>query len=286
MSHRPTTEVVLARIPETREEDAYEPQRVRVLDNSLAILFINNADRISGDPFNFTVRFATGVQGVRRIGVSTAICQTFATNVNLKNNVFIIVVVSGVDAGTYTITVPRGNYTDVITLGNDMSAAFSAVIPGMTVSGSLTPYESLEITFTDPFYIRPDSPAILYGQDVYGFPPSVEPENPLIGERASLTFSLLYNINSNALTKYQKNRSASSNSKASNTLITFNGYLEPASQYVKYEAFSDVVFKNFQPNTQITEIDIQVRDQWGDDPITYTDSPNTWRMVIDILTYV
>jgi hypothetical protein len=203
-------------------------------------------------------------------------------NVNPKNNTFIIQVPSV--PATFIVPLVPNSYPTIAAMFAELIAAFAAAMPGMVVSVNDLG-NGFRLTYGTPFYIDPQSPAVLYGTNVYGFPISTTPLNVVVGERASFTFSAVYHLQSKALVKYQKNQNSSSNPRTAGSLITIRNNFITQAPKIEYAPAAGFIFKNYIPETQINELDFEFTDEWGDSPIDYTDSPTTWTLLIDILTY-
>lgn len=308
--------VYLANTPEIRSEHLYEPQRVRVLDNSTASIVVNNNDRTYGNPFNFTVKLGAQVQSIRRVGVRFAKAQIPCTMINDKNNR--LQIYNQATNQLYNIVITNGDYDgDGLAAELQLQLNISVPIaPAFTVQydGRGGNIIISRINTLNRFQIVTTSPFIRYGKDVHGIFPiyeydgTIPPPFPgyevVVGERATFIFSPLWVISCNQLTQYEKNNSSSSNPKNSDAFlilvqqrpITLGGifpklpaapltYIPADNEGIIYNP-NQIPYKTFFQETQISELSFTVRDAWGDDPMEYTDSPNTWSLILDIITYV
>jgi hypothetical protein len=283
--------VYFARVPETPQNMPFEPQRVRVLENSTAVLYADNRDReLGGDPFSFRVKFSQTPQNIKRIGLVAANLTPLCGQINPKNNQLIIVVTTGPFAGAYTYTLPNGYYST----GADFVAAINpALTPapyGLTLAWS---QQTQRFTFSSAqsFYIVPTCSFIRFGVNVFGFPVSTTPSTSVVSEFAGLRFNRAILIRSNTLTQYEKNNSTSSNPRLSDPLVVIltggDGPLNAEAGPRLQQYFTQFPeYRNFESGTQITSADFEILDEWGDSPITYTDSPTMWRVQIIIYTQV
>jgi hypothetical protein len=275
--------VYLARLPETFENTHWDPQRVRVLDNSNGVIILNNKDRIAGDPFNFIVQAGAMVQNVNRIAVLDVLWGEPVTNCNKINNVFNFLFAAG---PPITITVPPGAYTN----GTDAATAFTTAAatagwPALTMS-----YSNLTGKFTiqylpQAFILDPTCSAATYGVNMWAFISAPVYSNTLVSEIALLTFSQYYVVNCNDVTKYDKNISSVSDGHSSDTLYVMRTTPFTSLPFsINQSSVSTQTWKAFEPQTQVYTFNFNIRDQWGMDPMLYTDSPNTWYFAIALRT--
>jgi hypothetical protein len=276
--------VYFAQIPENMQGSKYEPQRVRVLENSSAFIQINNRDRLRGDnPFDFSINLSTYVQNVRRVALNALVCSQPCGNVHRKNNTLQISILAGPDAGLHTFTIVPGYYT-AVTLAAAINAAMAAV-PGLLLTYNVDT-RKFTITYAFLFFIVPTCSAIIFGYSCYGFISSSVPALSITSELVGLVGIQTLFVKCPQMVLYQKNNATSSDPKIGDYFavieITGNVLFENSISYFP----SILVYKNFEPQTQITALTFRFVDQDGDDPFLYTDSPETWRCNIEIITLV
>jgi hypothetical protein len=257
-----------------------------VLKNSSAVLTIDNRDRQVGEsPFNFRVKFPQSVQNIRRVAFLAASFDPIAGNVNPKNNNITLTFLGGPSAGTRTFNLPSGYYET----GADVVAAFAPVLafeaPGLAlVWNNITRRFTFTYTGVDLFFIDPTCPFIVYGRNMWGFVPSSTPQLTIVSEKATLRFNTILSIRSNRFTQFEKNNSTATNPKISDV---FNMILYSDLGLVRVNDFNFVPeYRSYEPQTQITDADVSILDEWGDSPATYTDSPNNWVFQMQIITQV
>lgn len=277
--------MILARIPETPENTQWEPQRVRVLENAGAQLICDNASRISGNAFNFTVRLGVAVQNIRRVGIEAICIASPATNVNTQNNSATFIISSGPYAGTQVVSIVVGQYTSGTALVTALNTAFNPI--GITATW-LALTNRIQLASSNPFYIDPNSGFIKYGGDLHGLQQSTTPALTITGEVAYLVFSRYYGISCQQLTNYEKNNSSASDRVNSDLVVFYsnNAGFIPFNETWQYLGASNILYRNFEPQTQINELTFSVRDRWGNDPTTYALSPNSWPCTIIVRTNI
>ena len=273
----------LARVPETPENSQWEPQRVRVLPDAGAQLVCDNVNRISGDAFNFTVRLAAGVQNIRRVAVEAISMALPTTNVNTLDNRIVVTLSAGPFVGSHTLFLTVGQYSSGPALVAEMNAILGTI--GFTVTW-LPLTTQIRITNANTFVFDPNCGFIKYGSDLHGIQPSTIPTATLTGEVAWLIFSRYYAISCPELTKYEKNNSSTSDGTNSDIVAFYiNNYGAVALQdsWI-YIPDGNLVWKNFEPQTQINVLSFAVRDRWGNDPALYSNSPKSWPCTVIIQT--
>lgn len=274
--------MLLARVPETAENTQWEPQRVRVLPDATAQLICDNSTRINGDAFNFTVKLAAGVQNIKRVGVEAISMAVPTTNINSLNQQIDVTLLAGPFVGPHTILLTIGQYNTGPALVAEMNAQLGPI--GFTVTW-LPLTNQINISNAFNFVIAPACGFIKYGGDIHGFTPNLTPALSLTGEVAYLVFSRYYVISCPELTKYEKNNSSASDGTNSDIVAFYvNNFATPLPNTWIYLKEQDIVWKNFEQQTQITVLSFSVRDRWGNDPALYSNSPNTWPCTIVIQT--
>lgn len=281
--------VYFARVPETPQNQPYEPQRVRVMENAAASLIVDNRFRQLGDnPFNFRVKFAQSVQNVRRTAVSYVQFSSFCGNINRKNNTLQVTFTTG-PIGTYTFTLTPGYYVDGASVVAMMNPILNAGLAGFAIA-----YSTVTHTFTftyngiDLFFIVPTCSFSVYGIHMWGFPVSTTPTTTKVSEFAQLQFNTQLVIRSGRFTQYEKNNSSGANARTSDHLqsVFYRDTVPPGNLDMVQAIIQFPTWRNYESQTQITDADIELLDEWGDSPITYTDSPTTFLFQMEIITVV
>jgi len=274
---------ILARGPETTEATQWEPQRIRVLTDASAQLICDNANRIAGDAFNFTVKLAAGVQNIKRVAVEAISMALPTTNVNLLNQQIILNIFAGPFFGPHILLLTPGQYSSGPALVAELNAQLGPI--GFTVTW-LPLTNQINITNPFQFVITPSCGFIKYGSDLHGIQPSLIPALSITGEVAWLVFSRYYAISCPELTKYEKNNSSASDGTNSDIVAFYinNSGTTPLANTWLYLSATVPVWKNFETQTQISVLSFAIRDRWGLDPAGYSNSPNSWPCTIIVQT--
>lgn len=283
--------VYFARVPETPQNQPYEPQRVRLLENASAVLIVDNTFRTSGTPFRFSVTFTQFIQNIRRIAVGYVQFEDLCGNINRKNNTLRVVVTTGA-VGTYTMTLTPGYYPTGASVVAMMNPILGAALPGLSISWSdITQTFTLTYNGIDSFFIDPTCPFIVYGIHMWSFAASnAATIAPKVSERAILRFNTALIIKSQRFTQFEKNNSTGSNSKTANNfqviLYSTMKISQDGSERMIFAPIAFPSFKTYESQTQITDADIEILDEWGDSPEDYTDAPTTWHFQMEIINHV
>lgn len=275
--------MLLARVPETAENTQWEPQRIRILKDASAQLVCDNATRTAGDAFNFTVKLAAGVQNIKRVAVEAISMALPTTNINSLNNTIVVTLLAGPFVGPHVLTLTIGQYSSGPALVAELNAVLGAI--GFTVTW-LPLTNQINIANAFNFVISPACGFIKYGGDVHGIQPSLIPSLSITGEVAWLIFSRYYVVSCPELTKYEKNNSSASDGTNSDIVgfyINNQGTAALANTWL-YLAATQLVWKNFEPQTQINVLSFMIRDRWGNDPALYSNSPNSWPCTVIVQT--
>ena len=128
--------VILAREPETAEQEEYEPQRVRVISNNIGLMLVDGDYRTSGTPWDFFVKIDNLPKGIRRIALNYAQFFNTVPNVNIKNNT--LRYFDNGDATFKIATLPVGFYT-FTEIGPVLANALNASVPAPVAPFVVTP---------------------------------------------------------------------------------------------------------------------------------------------------
>lgn len=274
---------LLARVPETPENTQWEPQRIRVLKDASAQLLCDNATRIAGDAFNFTVKLAAGVQNIKRVAVEAISMALPTTNVNSLNRQIDLTLTAGPFVGPHTVLLTVGQYSSGPALVAELNTQLGPI--GFTVTW-LPLTNQINISNAFSFVISSTCGFIKYGSDLHGIQPRTTATASLTGEVAWLVFSRYYVISCPELTKYEKNNSSTSDGTNSDIVAFYinNAGTVPLANSWIYLAATVPVWKNFETQTQINVLSFSVRDRWGNDPALYSNSPNSWPCTVIVQT--
>lgn len=252
-----------------------EPQPVTTKPAPSATVTLDTSDLPRGIARNNfvisnNIQYLSNVSRIRP--VEAEIDNWFIPNVNPRNNTFTFY--SAVDGNTYTVTVPTGYYDNAETL---MIAIVAALNTETINSGiefqytveSNTGGRAFTLKAADPndeWYFVDTCSAITKGDTVYGLPTDQMQTTEKIVGPMMLQYTTYVDIVSNALTKYAKLKSITSNARSS---IFARMYPEDVWREIPwgrvYDSFvgEDIKF-GFRPNEVVTSIDIQLIDSHGD----------------------
>lgn len=277
--------VYLARTPDyTPRDQFYDNQQVRIKQPSGAILLCSNRDKVSGDNFNFTVRFPQ-IQNITRTGVNFISFTAPSANVNNRNNTIAIRFTTGPNFGDHFLDIPIGFYSSHIDLAN----AISLTLAPLSIVCNYNPLTfgfSLVSTSGDLFYILPGSDFIVFGGDTFGFYPNTTPSTQIDGEVAKLIYSRYYTVSCPQLTRYEKLTSSASNNINTDiiaTILVDNTTISPIPVF--YSKFNLEPVRNFDYNQPLNELTFFVRDCYGLNPDNYTTDPNSFALTLGISVF-
>jgi len=277
--------VYLARTPDyTPKDQFYDNQQVRIKQPSGAILLCSNRDKVSGDNYNFTVKFPQ-IQNITRSGVNFISFTAPSSNVNLRNNKIAIRFTTGPFIGDHFLEIPVGYYTT----HTDLANTINITIAPLGLSFAYNP-RSFGFIMTsgagDLFYILPGSDFIVFGSDTYGFYPSTTPTSILNGQVAKLIYSRYYTVSCPQLTRYEKLTSSASNNINTDivaTILVDDGSLSPVPVF--YSKFSLEPVRNFDYNQPLTELTFFVRDAYGFNPANYSFDADSFALTLGISVF-
>ena len=262
----PVQPVVLVREPETPERAEFPPQRVTVISNHIGMLQMDSRDRVSGQPWAFTVNFSNYTRGIKRIALNFVQLWNTIPNINVKNNV--LVYFDNGDATFKTATLTPGFY-NLTQIATELQTALNASVPPpvapFTVTSSATQY-NLNVTNVNSFFFDQTSSFMVRGVDMCDFPFSNVLTTSLTSNVCKLLYTNYFVLTSNELVNYSKNVNVSSNPAISNIvgLVSLDDGTYPHRRTAYY---SDKQWINFFPSTQITNLNMRILDQYGEDPV-------------------
>jgi len=256
-------------------DSGLEAQWVTSKEPNRAIIYLDSQDYVN-EPIITSVNASTANNpgdfpsnlafGTTRISVETAEVRYVTPNVNPINNV--VQFFSSATGLTYSVTVPTGFYATSTAL----IAALVTALNTATGSSGLT-FSSATITgFPDKYtlssaggnyYFLANSLAVLYGYPLWALPvDQVATASKVVGNMG-LFYTTYIDFCSATLVKYVKLRTVATNL---NSNIIFRLFLNSGgtSQTISLSTSnSPNVQYYFNPSEPITQIDIQLRDQFG-----------------------
>lgn len=255
-----------------------EPQYVQTRTPNSANIYINSDDNeLQTNKVNMqvsTIKTITDypsqlANNIKRIRLSEfSINRWNIPNINKRNN--IIILVSGVTNQSYNITVPEGFYDNTNTLMDTIRDLFNAIsgITGLSFAWSALPLSGGKryslTTLISTYYIRSDSPALLYGKSCFGFD-GIQTLQSSHSVTPFLVYTSFIDVCSSTINKFTKIRSTATNQTQD---IIFRAYLNtdllqtPQNDF-RSELSREPVSRNYYYDQQINVIDFTLRDQYG-----------------------
>jgi hypothetical protein len=256
-----------------------EPQPVTAREPISSTLYINTVDLPAGsDRTNFVISNNVNyLNNVARISpVSATIFNWFIPNINQRNNT--LTIFSGQSGLQHTVTIPEGRYTD----GDDIMDAIVTALNAISGSTLIT----FSYAATDPlfpllydldadgikeYYIVNTCTAVTHGYSMFAMDAAQTLANSHRVGPMPMQYTEWVDICSTVLTKYAKLRSVTSSSRShifARMLIRGDSSNPEEPDVVwgfAYDGFvnEDAHF-SFRPLENVTSIDIQLRDQFGD----------------------
>jgi len=253
---------------ELQQDENLEPPFVRIRSKNTAHVYIDTSYTSSVNPANIVVGYQGGdlfTRKVKRYAVDGLEVPWVTPNVNIRNNSLTFAV--DTIGNTFTATIPEGFYPTVVGL-------FTALATAMTTASSDT-FTVTQLGIGSNAYTLAvaghtfqllSGTMINLGQFQYGFLPTNL--GGMVASRVlanvSLSYTRFVNINSLALTQYTKLPASGIDTVSSNILKLYilNQALEPGSIFLPLIG-SALQYTNFQRDTNITDVDIQLYDEWG-----------------------
>jgi hypothetical protein len=281
---RDLVQVEIPPLADAQELNMYEPQRVRILPNNEAILLLDSVDRTFDDgsqsQYNFTVDLTHYQKGVRRGAFLGARGINNIPNVNAKNNT-----ITFNDAGfVVTATIPVGFYT-ATALAASIGFEMTTVAPVGAYAAAYDPLTNqITITSTALFFILPTCSFIQRGQRLTGFAEDIVPSLTKVSGFCCMAYTRYLVIQSPQLAQFTKNPFVLSNPKFYN-IIGFISLDNPST----FESFDFIfprdIFINQMSETQIATVQIQIIDEYGEDPTPIAIGDNC-EIVISFVTII
>lgn len=261
----PVQPVLLVREPETAQGNEFPPQRVTVISNHIGMLQMDAKDKVAGTDWAFTVNFSNYTRGIKRIALNFAQMWNTVPNINVKNNV--LTYFDSGDGLNKVATLTPGFYTlatGAVELQTALNASIPAPVAPFAVAVNPNQY-TLTVTNANPFSFLATSSFQQRGEDLFDFPSGVLTAS-LTSDICKMMYTNYFIIESTELTNYSKNVNVSSNPSVSNIvgLISLDDGTYPHRRTAYY---SDKQWINFFSSTQITNLNMRIVDQYGEDPI-------------------
>jgi len=238
-------------------------QGIVYLDSQVNDMQMNKVNMIVSSASSESPSANILLQEVSRLKFYKAQINYITPNVNPRNNV--ITFFSTNSAAFHTVTVPEGFYVNTTGIMDAIIAALNTVTGA---SGLTFSYSAINTWVVDlesaggSYYFDLDSLMVKFGEQLVNLPRTQNPQtNKLVGS-ISLIYTRYIDIVSSTLSQYSKVRTRSN---GINSNIIFRVFVElPAtSNIIRDDPFSEVLVNNILKGKNITQIDIQLRDQFG-----------------------
>ena len=245
-----------------------EPNFVRVRAPNSAYLYLNNDAQLDTEnPCDVVTKLSCSMSRISRLAAYHFHFRNFSYNVNPYNN-------SGrfaVGGILYSITIPIGSYTPA-GRWTAILTQIAAQVAGFTFTVSIDPIFNtiINVTASIPFSAY-DGHIVSCGRYFYGLNPTNS--GPLALDRLSYSFSIqlansytrYIDICSTILTMYMKIPQRAFNAPGS---LMFRWMIDdsdfPIGEFVDTLTDSqDAAWINYNPTQNIDNVDIQLRDEFG-----------------------
>lgn len=245
-----------------------EPNRAAVyLDSQDYKLEENPVDLIASTS-NFLGSYPSILaSGITRISIDGAGLNFVTPNVNIRNNN--IIFFSSVTSTFYSIIVPEQFYLTATDLITAIVAAMNTVAgsSGLTFSFTTIPGFLAKFNLNSAggnYYILNTSNAITRGLQLWALPTEQIPSNSKIVGNIKLLYTTYIDFCSQTLLKYVKLKTTTTN-LSNNVIFRIHlvEILENSILFLTRTRAPNVQYY-FKPEEPITQIDIQIRDQFGD----------------------
>lgn len=268
-------EVILSKRPQLnnvqfREE---EPQEIKIRSQNNSIIFIDTEERLNKNqsPVDLLLNSVNNTlftSNIVRLAVRNLIMSWITPNVNERNNV--VTFFSSVSGTTHTVTVPEGFYGNPTILMDALVTALNTATgaSGLTFSHAIPTTNPIISTLSSAggnYYFDLNCLAVTKGKQLWNLPlDQVATNNKVVGSINGL-YTRYVDIHSKTLTQYSKNPN-SSNARGQINLL-YRVYLEydlfGAPQYIRNNIQNGIGI-NFNPSTNISNIDLKLNDEFGD----------------------
>lgn len=264
-SSGPLVPIEIPPLAESKEQNEYEPQRVKVLPNNGALLALDSSDKIySGDnQYNYTVNFTHYQKGVRRATFFGIRGENNIPNVNVKNNTVVYALGGILSTGT----IPIGFYT-AAAFGPVLETAMNTALPAPAAPFTVTynaPTKQFVVNNVGTFFFLPNSSFIQRGKRLAGFAEDTVPTTQKISGFACMAYTRYLVIESPQLNAFTKNPYTMSNPLFAN-IIGFVTLANPDTPSLINEQYNRDLALNQFTATQIAHISITIKDEYGESP--------------------
>jgi hypothetical protein len=238
-------------------------QGIVYLDSQINDLQTNKVDMIVSSRSSRTPDRSILFQDVSRLKFYKAQMNYITPNVNPRNNV--VTFFSSVSGLFHTVTVNEGFYNTPTFMMNILISALNTVsgLSGLTFSYILLSSNVADLqSVGGNYYFALNSPMVMYGEQLINLPRSQTPQNSKIVGSIALIYTRYIDICSSTLTQYSKVRT---HSNGFNSNIVFRVFVESpgVTNVIRVEPQKDVLVNNMLKGKNITQIDIQLKDQFG-----------------------
>lgn len=298
--------VILAPVSDNIQSDVnLEPPFVRKRHGNLAYCYIDSNGG-TGKPNDFTVGQNQAsllfAQKVKRFALVSIKLGYNIPNVNPYNSE-VTVVLGGLVNQSFSFVMPTGYYYKVTDFIDEFKTQINLTAQLVTSNANTFNFtvdeydpESYIISILPgyTFHFGSDSLMIKFGRYLCNLPTEQILTTTKTMGSIMLTYTRYIDINSFSLNQYNKNLSTSDGKGRNNLLFRFYGSPSGIDKNGNFLSFSrdrfteinNLSWINYERDTSITNIDIQLYDEFGNLLYIpeYTDRPTDFYIMIDILT--
>lgn len=245
-----------------------QPNRAVIYLDSQDYLLETSVENLLASTANATGSYPSILAtGITRISIDNAGLNYVTPNVNIRNNN--IIFFSSVTSNFYSVIVPEQFYSTATSLITAIVAAMNTVTGSSGLTFSFATITGYQYKFNlnsagGNYYILNTCNAITRGYQLWALPTNQIPSNSKLVGNMKLLYTTYVDFCSQTLLKYVKLKTVTTN--LSHNVIFRIHITEPVENMTIYipQGRTPNVQYYFKPEEPITQIDIQIRDQFGE----------------------